>query len=59
MWVLVSTAFITAAVIFLAYGAAAGVEKRKSGDVRRTRIIRFSIAAVTGAIGFYIMLFVQ
>ena len=59
MWVFASTAFITAAVIFLAYGAAAGVEWKKGEDVRRTRIIRFSIAAVTAVIGFYIMLFVQ
>lgn len=59
MWVLVSTAFITAAVIFLAYGAAAGVERKKGEDVRRTRTVRFSIAAVTGLIGLYIMLFVQ
>lgn len=59
MWVFVSTAFITASLIFIAYGAVAGIEKKKGEDVRRTRTVRFSIAAVTGLIGLYIMLFVQ
>lgn len=58
MWAFISTAFMTAAVIFAAYGATAGIELRKP-DVRKARIIRFSVSAVTGAIGLFIIFFIQ
>lgn len=59
MWTITSTALMTACIIFIAQGATAGIGVKKGTDVRKRKLVNFILAALTGIVGVYIMLFVQ
>lgn len=50
---------MTACIIFIAQGATAGIGVKKGTDVRKRKLVNFILAALTGIVGVYIMLFVQ
>lgn len=60
MWVILSTALLTASLLFATYGATAGLDGRKDRKAAgRFRTICFILAVATAIPGFHIMLFVQ